>query len=881
MGNLKISDNMKKDNEKVSEKSYSSAFRTSNSFTSSDSFKPTNLFTNSESLKPTDSFAKPETLKSTGSFTNHEPSKPTNSFTNSDSFKPTGSFTKPEPSKPTGSFTKPEPTDMPKSTPGIRESEQHFESEALVYKKKNPILKIAVIIFIVLTAMVSVYWFVLRDDTVSNDDIVIENTIESEEVSDTSNTESKTDDKKEQAADVSSDSLDYKWYLEPTIEADELYVYDIAEYADEKLSPYEYLAIIKNGTSYNVIDYNGKTYFKNDTLHDYSINICQRMEFVPNTSDNDWMENVTAVYYNDNSNIVIEENTCESAHGMPETGYYFIKNNELYYKDGWESETKADIKLSNTFIIKGDNNKFGLASSSAEILVECDYNYGYKETKGNTSYFSDDLINWKAYNKDGKKIFECKSVDINENSIHGIYDYSYFRFNYSDDEKVYDESITFPFYPTNEIAAVYNEKGCAYLDEKTGEEIVRFGEFEEVRPVYHNLAWVKKNGKWGVIQFGEKNTYSLPEIADSIDYSYETESKLTNNSDVNAHKFIYDELVPKYGLSQKIYFENINWTYLEVHDYPDNVQGILSVPYLDDKSFIIARLEARSMFLDYYVANGNAFDFVNSIKLYDFNSKTDITSFKLYTCGEDKIIYSYHYTSPPAGSTYGTHFGVIEITSSGISENLKICGLRNPGTTMIAVDSQEWSCKESEELDYSSIKDEITKKLKDLNIDGCTNIEVGWIGDCMYGVEFNNNWLNVISLNYNESSGSYFTDASVLRNKFFIEQAGLDYNNIIGENNSDINNFDNSNETLIKNNEADNNVNYGTVTTDGDELFVRSSPEIINSPGKGNKLDCYPNGTRLEIDIDKSTSEWYYATGKGLSGNIVSGYVSKQFVVLD
>lgn len=73
----------------------------------------------------------------------------------------------------------------------------------------------------------------------------------------------------------------------------------------------------------------------------------------------------------------------------------------------------------------------------------------------------------------------------------------------------------------------------------------------------------------------------------------------------------------------------------------------------------------------------------------------------------------------------------------------------------------------------------------------------------------------------------------------------------------------------------------GIVTTDGDELFVRSAPEIVNSPGKGNKIDCFPNGTRLEIDIDNSTDEWYYVTGKGLSGNIVSGYVSKNFVVLE
>ena len=37
------------------------------------------------------------------------------------------------------------------------------------------------------------------------------------------------------------------------------------------------------------------------------------------------------------------------------------------------------------------------------------------------------------------------------------------------------------------------------LSNVTGEEIIPFGEFEQIRPVHNGKAWVKKDGKWGVV----------------------------------------------------------------------------------------------------------------------------------------------------------------------------------------------------------------------------------------------------------------------------------------------------------------------------------------------------------------------------------------------
>ncbi|WP_044974355.1 dockerin type I repeat-containing protein [Ruminococcus sp. HUN007] len=88
------------------------------------------------------------------------------------------------------------------------------------------------------------------------------------------------------------------------------------------------------------------------------------------------------------------------------------------------------------------------------------------------------------------------------------------------------------------------------------------------------------------------------------------------------------------------------------------------------------------------------------------------------------------------------------------------------------------------------------------------------------------------------------------------------------------------NSTLL-NLDGTNPNHKGTVFTDGDVLFIRSSPEIINSPDNGNKIDCFNNGTIIDINLNYSTDEWYFVTGTGVSGNTVSGYVFREYVRLN
>lgn len=59
------------------------------------------------------------------------------------------------------------------------------------------------------------------------------------------------------------------------------------------------------------------------------------------------------------------------------------------------------------------------------------------------------------------------------------------------------------------MVAVKNTKGCGYYDDK-GNCIVNCGKFEEERLTQDNFAWVKQNGKCGIVKFNDwKNVSSI------------------------------------------------------------------------------------------------------------------------------------------------------------------------------------------------------------------------------------------------------------------------------------------------------------------------------------------------------------------------------------
>jgi hypothetical protein len=65
-------------------------------------------------------------------------------------------------------------------------------------------------------------------------------------------------------------------------------------------------------------------------------------------------------------------------------------------------------------------------------------------------------------------------------------------------ENTYSDKI-YPFICTEGIIAAFKDGQCGYYDNK-GNVIVEMGVFEDITPVKDGKAFVKKDGKWGIIK---------------------------------------------------------------------------------------------------------------------------------------------------------------------------------------------------------------------------------------------------------------------------------------------------------------------------------------------------------------------------------------------
>ena len=74
-------------------------------------------------------------------------------------------------------------------------------------------------------------------------------------------------------------------------------------------------------------------------------------------------------------------------------------------------------------------------------------------------------------------------------------------------------SANYPFLASDYIPVKIDGK-CGYYD-TSGNEVIPCGTFEDVRPVHNHLAWVKKDGKWGVIELKELENQTITAVEKS------------------------------------------------------------------------------------------------------------------------------------------------------------------------------------------------------------------------------------------------------------------------------------------------------------------------------------------------------------------------------
>lgn len=675
--------------------------------------------------------------------------------------------------------------------------------------KKINIIKVIPVVFtlMLMAAAVTIYIF---NKSSRNDE---SNSVYSSE------TETVTAEETTENTESANEEKNYFWYLKPAIEADELYTYDFeavdyADYMGEKNDVYDWFAVIKKDGFYNIVDYNGKQYLT-EKYTDYFEHACvgimlDKAEGEEVTDDytrdynadsdyNEWADKNLTIWYNsDIKKTEFVKGGCSAqGHGGKPGVIYTLENNEIVYHDyglGFEDYPNDyrndDLSVSlNEFnkshalvIVDTNSNKFGIAYNNQEI-VPCSYKKVYED--GNFTWLGND-DNWELYDSKGNKVldFICNSVNINTDIISSDFN----NFICSDDSGLMDYSEeSIPFLPTENKVAVYNDNGCAYFG-TDGSQITDYGEFEEIRPVHNNLAWVKKDGKWGVIQFNGRNTYVTPEIAEKSGIVTEAEIKNTEKSNNTSDEYTDSEL-------RKLTINNLNDGEKKFLIY-DGAEAKISAELLDESGItaFYASLDENHYKFDQFTLKLDEPIYVRSPHC-ELGSFTEINKIPVFNPDFEKL-----------ANQNVIMEGTISLikAQSGVSYYFPLIPAQD-GCYIAVLEVENYTLK-------NSGSDNMVNSTVDDNIN-------------------NNNNNNDNNNNDNNASAEYAT---------------------------------------------------GYVNTDdGDELFVRSSPEIINSPGKGNKFDCFPNGTALNINLSKSVDDWYYVTGIGLSGNTATGYVSKQFVVVN
>ena len=281
---------------------------------------------------------------------------------------------------------------------------------------------------------------------------------------------------------------DWKWIVEPSVEADDIqpvlyddyYVDDngVIHYNTWRLQAYDKISIIQKNGKYGLVAYNGMDICDTKFSH---------IGFIVNGRK----------YYNltSNTNYVIFKHyqTEKSKEGTqkrhPATSVYWVKDlNGLYtakYNDTmiyYDSQAKYSETIAVPFVEKVNkisNYSYEIANKDGYVLV----NNGIIVT--NQHYedggvYSDGVIpmklngKWGYLDQSGKQIlpFEFDSID----ESNGRYAYN----------------------ASNGYIVVKKDNQYAVFD-IDGNPVIEYGKFDEIRPVYEDLAWVKQNGKWGVI----------------------------------------------------------------------------------------------------------------------------------------------------------------------------------------------------------------------------------------------------------------------------------------------------------------------------------------------------------------------------------------------
>ena len=338
---------------------------------------------------------------------------------------------------------------------------------------------------------------------------------------------------------IDAPDADVTWAVKPTIIADDILVGDrYVGFGDFISSPYVY---IKWKNKYGLIGYDGKMAVK-PTYDRFNGDDFYGMDDYIAVYDSENGETKRCTYDSEKKkwSLTSEDNTYGVVPiGTQEVTFFIDESDGKLYKcHHFLEQPEEYFSADASFVVQKINcvrSKYGIGDSTAtdekfylyyspgyngESFVTKGYKYVYSNGNGSciwsgdpgsrtilqentTVAFSNDMKKWDLYDSLGRLIasdletFDC-NIDRNPWWAPAT---SFFN-----DAKSYTSSKNIkgkaaPFCATEGYIAAKKDGKCGYLD-LDGNIVVPFGVFDDVRPVHNGKAWVKFNGKWGVISFG-------------------------------------------------------------------------------------------------------------------------------------------------------------------------------------------------------------------------------------------------------------------------------------------------------------------------------------------------------------------------------------------
>jgi hypothetical protein len=325
----------------------------------------------------------------------------------------------------------------------------------------------------------------------------VENTsqVETTSVVETKNSEiSKTEETQtSNQQNIYEDGEKYSWFKQPVYDFDDVEpIVDLREYMRDKIE-YSDAFRVKKGDNYGLIDSEGIV--KIEIIYDELVStLCRNtkgynliMNEEINTIDFEYKPAVRFIGGPVHLDFCWDVNKNELVRIITGDGSLWresITDDTVYVAEYIEENPNVkEYEEWNSYLKLG---KFALCKDNKIITNEV-YT-SVTDLVDNCVAFEKDG-KWGYLNEKGEQILPFEFDVAYENIVQ-------YDFGNNDDKKKY------PFICTEGIIAAFKDGQCGYYDNK-GNVIVEMGVFEDITPVKDGKAFVKKDGKWGIIKINE------------------------------------------------------------------------------------------------------------------------------------------------------------------------------------------------------------------------------------------------------------------------------------------------------------------------------------------------------------------------------------------